>query len=49
MKGGSGMKIKYSKPEIKHLSVKEQVAMASAKLECSERGCCVKSFKHVTV
>lgn len=39
------MKTKYVKPEVKHLNVKETVSMASSKLECSERGCCVKSLK----
>lgn len=39
--------MKYKKPEVKKLSIKEQVAMASSKLECSERGCCVKALKHV--
>lgn len=38
--------MKYSKPVVKKLNVKEQVSMASSKLECSERGCCVKSLKH---
>lgn len=39
------MKVKYVKPVIKKLNVKEQVSMASSKLECNERGCCVKSLK----
>ena len=38
--------MKYQKPEVKKLNIKEQVTMASSKLECSERGCCVRSLKH---
>lgn len=39
--------MKYEKPEVKKVVIKEQVSMASSKLECSERGCCVKSLKHI--
>ena len=40
--------MKYKKPEIKRLNIKEKDTMASSKLECSERGCCVRALKHVT-